>query len=159
MQQTAGDGSANVQICFESRLEHIGLAGTAINAMCLARGADPETAGAIELALVEVATNTVEHAYHGIAHGLVRIRVRFTDGRVDVEVSDAGDALPLERLAMAELPPINPDNVADLPEGGFGLALVCMIADSVEASTEEGWNYFRFSRKLARREPPSQEAG
>lgn len=159
MRHPGSDGNADVQICFESRLEHIGLAGTAINAMCIARGADPETAGAVELALVEVATNTVEHAYHGVPHGLVRIRVRFADGRVDVEVSDAGDALPLERLAMAELPPINPDAVDDLPEGGFGLALVCMIADSVEASTEEGWNFFRFSRKLARRETPMQEPG
>lgn len=159
MHQIEGDGSASVQICFESRLEHIGLAGTAINAMCQARGADTETAGAVELALVEVATNTVEHAYHGVEHGLVRIRVRFANGKVDVEVSDAGDALPLERLAMAELPPIDPDAIDTLPEGGFGLALVCMIADSVEASTEEGWNFFRFSRTLARRDPPQQEPG
>lgn len=140
-------------MCFESRLEHVSLGGAAIRAMCVVRGANDQTAGAIELAAVEIATNVVLHAYRGRSDAPVRIRVRFLSDRIAVEISDTGESIPRERLTNAELPPIVPELPDDLPERGFGLALVRLLADTVDVRIENGWNVQCFTRRLRRADP------
>jgi serine/threonine-protein kinase RsbW len=141
---------ASLELSFESRLEQVSLAGAAIRAMCEVRGADAEAAGAVELAAVEIATNVVEHAYSGRNDGPIRIRIQFRAERVIVEVLDVGRVVSADRIAHAELPRIVPELTEELPEGGFGLALVRLLADSVEVRREKGWNVLRFTRRLVR---------
>lgn len=147
----------HLELRFESRLELVSLAGAAVRAMCEVRGVDPESTSAIELLAVEIATNVVEHGYQGRAGEPVQLRISFGDEQVDVEVADTGEVLPAERVANAELPEILLDATEDLPEGGFGLALVRMLADTVEVTSKEGWNVLRFTRRLKRRDEAPEE--
>jgi serine/threonine-protein kinase RsbW len=139
-----------MEISFESRLEHVSLAGVALRAMCESRGADALTANAVELAAVEAANNVVEHAYDADCAGPVRIVVRFEEDAVDVEVADLGRGVPPEQLANAALPEIGSE-LDDLPEGGFGLALLRALTDEVATGVRDGWNILRFRRSLAPR--------
>ncbi len=148
----------HLELRFESRLELVSLAGAAVRAMCEVRGVDPESASAIELLAVEIATNVVEHGYQGRSGEPVQLRITFGDEQVDVEVADTGEVLPAERVANAELPEILLHATEDLPEGGFGLALVRMLADTVEVTSKEGWNVLRFTRRLKRRDAPEEQA-
>jgi serine/threonine-protein kinase RsbW len=143
--------TARLAVSFESRLEHVSLAGAAVRAMCEARGLDSESTAAVELATVEVTTNAVEHAYHGRSDQPVKIEVAFHDDHVEVAVSDRGSPVPPERLATAELPAIEVERAEHLPEGGFGLALLRMLTDEVSATSRDGWNTLRFVRRLGPR--------
>ena len=142
--------SAALELGLESRLELVSLAGAAVRAMCVARGADATSAVAVELSVVEIAANVVEHAYAGRQDGPIWIRLDFWPGRVVVEIADLGEGIPASQISEAKLPAIDVENVLDLPEGGFGLALVRMLVDSFEVNREKGWNVLRFTRSLAR---------
>jgi serine/threonine-protein kinase RsbW len=134
-----------MELRFESEMREVSLAGAAIHAICTASGLAADAVRAVELAVVELASNAVKHAYGGRTDGPIRVNVTVDDGTATVEVRDAGRALPPHRLADARIPEIPLDRVYDLPEGGFGLGMVRALVDAIEVTLENGWNVLRFT--------------
>lgn len=104
---------------------------------------DETTIHSIELAVHEVATNIVDHAYPedqagGIEASLTvsgRLRRKLT-----VELSDTGT--PFDAAA------VNPVNL-DLPqEGGYGLFLAQALMDEVHYERKAGRNIWRLTKRL-----------
>lgn len=75
----------------------------------------------VELALQEVAVNSVKHAYNGHP-GTIEIRAEADPDTVRIRLFDSGSQ-------ATELPNTAPDP-AELPVGGFGLMIVKQLTDS-----------------------------
>jgi serine/threonine-protein kinase RsbW len=80
-------------------------------------GASVEVTEAVALAVSEVVTNAVVHAYEGLDRGDVRVSCRAEGERFIVEVADEGSGFWLRR---------------DSPGLGHGLAMVGAVADTLD---------------------------
>jgi len=106
----------------------------------LADGDVPQAAVApVLIACDEILSNVVNH---GGADAGVEVAVRVRDGRVDVEVVDAG--APFDPTAAA-----TPDTdlaLEDRKIGGLGIYLVREMMDRVDYERRDGRNRLQFSK-------------
>jgi serine/threonine-protein kinase RsbW len=100
-----------------------------------------EGAGEVELALVEALTNVIRHGY-GPEGGPVRVEASALPPLVTLRISDWGRPIPGEALAGAGLSrfDFDPDDLAELPEGGMGLSLITVLMDDVAYRSDQGQN-------------------
>lgn len=109
-------------------------------------GADGvEVGDCIALALTEVLNNCVEHAYQGSGRGRVIIETELPPGAVILHVSDRGRPPPLSLVRAAPLP--DPE---DMPESGWGWALIHRLSDRVDYARRDGWNRLTLERRFWR---------
>jgi serine/threonine-protein kinase RsbW len=115
-------------------------------AFALAAGAPEEVTHAVALAVSEVVTNAVVHAYAGREPGSVGVRCRSAGERVTVEVVDEGSGIAARD---------------DSPGVGHGLAIVGALAQTLEvASRRDGPGTvvtMSFAPSARRREAPELE--
>lgn len=91
-----------------------------------------EEAGRVELVLAEALNNIVEHAFPG-KQGIGHIAIacaHHSDG-LHLRITDDGERLPDRADAVASQASLNV-NIADLPEGGFGLSLIQDLAKDIQ---------------------------
>jgi serine/threonine-protein kinase RsbW len=112
-----------------------------------ARRIPDDAAGALELALAEVLNNIVEHAYAGLPPGPVEILLRLGDEKLECRVVDHGHPMPGLMLPNGEMQPIG-ETVDDLPEGGWGWALIKMLTTSLCYTRNRNANQLSFSVPL-----------
>lgn len=108
-----------------------------------------ERVAAIDLCIVELVTNIVDHSYRGAA-GEIRLDLDLGDGAAVLTVIDDGPAFdPLSVPA-----PGIPASIEEAPIGGYGIHLVRSSADACEYARREGRNVFtaRFGAPSGRQE-------
>lgn len=107
---------------------------------------DEETAGDLELAMVEALTNIVRHAYPDGARQPIWIAIDYAPGKLDLVLRDRGQALPDGLLEARALPP-SPDELAleDLPESGQGLLMIQGCVDQVAYVRDGDFNQMTLS--------------
>jgi serine/threonine-protein kinase RsbW len=113
-------------------------------AFAAAAGAPQNVTDALELALSELVTNVVLHAYVGQEPGQVRVRCQADAGRIVVEVADDGVG-------------VAPRD--DSPGVGHGLALVGGLADTLEVAAGPGGRGTVVTMSFAGGERPPQLSG
>ena len=107
---------------------------------------DETTIHSIELAVHEVATNIVDHAYPDNPAGQIEANLTISGGtlgskrRLAVELSDTG--LPFDATAVA------PVNLEVPQESGYGLFLAEALMDEVHYERRAGRNIWRLTKKL-----------
>jgi serine/threonine-protein kinase RsbW len=106
---------------------------------------------AVEIALCEALTNIVQHGFAGAVGAPVDVSCVEDANAFVVEVRDTGCAIPRTKLEAAGPASFafDPDAIAALPEGGFGLGLVKAAFDEVDYRSEEGVNLLRLQKRLA----------
>ncbi|MCB2128374.1 MAG: ATP-binding protein [Rhodobacteraceae bacterium] len=109
-----------------------------------ARRIPDDAAGALELALAEVLNNIVEHAYAGLPPGPVELELRLGSEMLDCRVIDHGHPMPGLMLPKGEMQPIAA-TVDDLPEGGWGWALIKTLTTSLCYTRDQNANQLSFS--------------
>lgn len=82
-----------------------------------------------ELCLAEVFNNFVEHGLEERPYIEISIFVKTTPTARRFLLLDTGRQVPCDAYRMACMPEIDHQVPADFPEGGFGLALVKMLAE------------------------------
>ena len=114
----------------------------ALDAEAVADGAADD----ILLVMGEILNNVVEHSVAGISDAQIEIEVLRDADRVLVEVGDRGRPLPPSLLTSAELPavPDDPEDIAALPEGGFGWFIIHALAQDMLYEREGGANRLSF---------------
>jgi serine/threonine-protein kinase RsbW len=137
-----------LQLVIESRLGNVALVGVAIRSSCLAVGMDESAAAEVELAVVEVVNNCIEHAYGRSEAGQVTVLLEIADGTLQIKVSDRGRQMPAGLLADAAHLDFDPTDIANLPEGGMGLALVKQLMPDVRYESNAGTNVLTMIRRL-----------
>jgi anti-sigma regulatory factor (Ser/Thr protein kinase) len=126
-------------------------------------GHDPQLPDMVALAVHEVCTNQIAHAYRGRGGGrlCVTVTVSGAPRSIVVETLDTGSAIDLQRhaalarwtapdsadettVAFSQLPVPGPST-----EGGYGLYLITTIMDEVTYSTAPTSNRWRLVKRLA----------
>jgi serine/threonine-protein kinase RsbW len=138
------------QFVVQPTLEDVAQAVQALQRALPARLPEPDR-HALEIALCEVLTNIVQHGLAGAAGAPIEVSCEERADAVVVEVRDSGRAIPRERLDAAgpDAFDFDSDDLAALPQGGFGLALVKAAFDVVDYRSEDGVNCMHLEKRLA----------
>lgn len=142
------------RIAFEimSDAERIGPAvDQLLEPLTLAAGAglDADRLDDVRLCVTEALNNCVEHAYQGRPGNAIWLELRDEQDCIVVALADRGSAPPEHLLdgprpSFAVAPgfdqSLSGQNVASLPEGGWGWQLIRLLADDVRLSHDQGWN-------------------
>jgi serine/threonine-protein kinase RsbW len=125
-----GAEARSVRLTIPARAEYITLGRLALTALAGVHAVSEETLHDLKLALTEACTNSVKHAYDDHGRGSVDIVYELQPDRLAVEVGDAGSGFePREE---------GPEPVAELEEGGLGIAIIRALTDEVEIGEREG---------------------
>jgi anti-sigma regulatory factor (Ser/Thr protein kinase) len=95
----------------------------------------------LQLAVSELATNIIRHAYRDHQSGALEMRGVGEDGRVTLEFWDTGKA-------YVRTPPKLPD-LESLAEGGYGSFIIQQCVDMVTYDREDGLrNHWRLEKQF-----------
>jgi serine/threonine-protein kinase RsbW len=105
---------------------------------------------AIELAMAEALTNIVQHGYGGDSSRPIRVRLSERPGALEVDVWDQGRPVPGDKLEQADDTTFqyDPTDLAKLPEGGMGLALIKAAFHEVHYRRRAGVNRLHLVRRM-----------
>jgi len=131
--------SAKVELLLTGSMDHLRLVWQTGEALIepLAFREDPEgTRYNVLLALQEMVTNILRHAYQGDEANPVSLEFEVDADCFSVVLKDCGAAFnPLEHK-------LTPEELEGMPEevGGYGIMITTMVMDKVEYERENGWN-------------------
>lgn len=103
--------------------------------------------GEVELVIAEVLNNIAEHGGIESLNHLISLKWHTSD-RLCINVIDAGQCIPTGTITNAQMPNLDTE-IDELPEGGFGCALVDILCSKVHAKRRGSFNTLRlyFSKK------------
>ena len=124
-------------VTIETRLEELTRLTEAVEALGEQEDWSPGLVGKVNLALEELALNTINHGHDG---GLHEITVTFnsTDDALTIDVVD--DGKPFDPLTDVPEPDVNAP-LNDRAIGGLGIFLVRKLMDELSYRREEGRNH------------------
>lgn len=104
--------------------------------------AAPEDINLCELALQELLTNLVEHAYKENPSGQITVNLTYRSEHIQIDTKDSGHEAKVD-LSVVEMP-----DPSEMAEGGYGLAIIQSVMDEVKHTYENGWNHWQLIKKL-----------
>lgn len=99
--------------------------------------------GTLELVLAEAMNNVVEHAHGDSGGGAIEVAVSHQGGALTCELIDDGIPMP-DGDPPAPEGVVLPDEIDDMPEGGFGWLLIRELACDLDYARSEGRNRLTF---------------
>jgi serine/threonine-protein kinase RsbW len=134
----------DIRLSIDSRLEQVRVLSGALHGIGKELQLSDDKLGQLELMMVEAVNNVIEHAYELQAGNDVRVRVEYSPQAVHLIISDSGHTMPDELHSEAREMP-NPE---DLPEGGWGMGLIHLLADSILYIRDAKGNHLHVSKQL-----------
>lgn len=95
------------------------------------------------LALQEMVTNVLRHAYEGDDDKPVEVQFTVTDESFEVELRDQGPAFDPLGHDVSEL---LADTSMPTAAGGFGIHISRLVMDRLEYRRQNGWNVLRMAK-------------
>jgi len=134
--------SRDASLAVECRLENLRVLAAAVR-----RIATP-ILGAVatdqlDVALTELCSNIIRHGHRNRPSAMLHVGVRGHADRVEVELRDQGPAFIAEPPAMPSVEVA----LEDLPEGGFGLAIVAATMDEFAQRRDGDTNVTRIVKR------------
>jgi serine/threonine-protein kinase RsbW len=133
----------SVELRITARPENVGLARLALSGVAAVAHASAADVADLKLAVSEVCTNAVQHAYpaRGATDGWIVVRYTLRDDLLKVEVEDTGIGF-------------DPENVQAAPqrtesEGGMGLAILRAVTDELEIDSGASGTRVVFAKRLS----------
>ncbi|MEM1274276.1 MAG: ATP-binding protein [Pseudomonadota bacterium] len=110
----------------------------------------PSWLATIELVGAEVLNNIVEHSFTDCANAnaFIEIDADLRDEFLTLKVVDNGVAMPGGSVPRPPFPKVNGVPVEDLPEGGFGWALIHELSSEVHYKRSDDRNVLTLLLKL-----------
>ncbi len=134
--------TSTVELRIAARPENVALARLALVGVASVAGASREETADLKLAVSEICTNAVVHAYAGAQEdGGVVLRYSVGDGVVTVEVEDAGAGFDAQ---------IEPDPVTSPRDGTLGLSIARSVSDDFLIESGDSGTRVVFSKNLSR---------
>lgn len=118
--------SPNFKICISGTAPEVRRALAQVRDELKAADSPEDQMGRVETVLAEVLNNIVEHALVAKSSKLIEVWGQDTGSSWQFRICDTGRPLPNNQLPAKELPSID-TGFLDLPEGGFGWAMVHML--------------------------------
>jgi len=100
---------------------------------------------ACEIALREVLTNVVKHAYQNNSNNKIKISFELINNKITISITDFGISKKIFEKAKLDY---DPNDIENLPEGGFGLFIIEKIMDYTEYIVENGKNTYTMIKLL-----------
>ena len=132
----------------DSQLSNTTLVAMAVRGVCAMTTLSPVEINRLELCLVEIVNNAIEHAYGNEAGHPVEVCVGLGKKTMSISVSDWGASIPSEVIENNQPEELNPDHPESWLCSGRGLHIVNKLMDGVSYETEAGKNSFLMSKKL-----------
>ncbi len=130
-------------VVIRSSLDHLGAVRSFLRGFCVARsscGLTDHELNLVELAVNEVASNIMRHAYHGDPTRTISIRIAKDDSTVRIRLTHSGD--PFAAPGKVPVP-----RVGGPREGGFGLFIISQAVDKVDyGQDDEGNQYIELTK-------------
>ena len=142
------DSKQLLRLQIDSQLSNTTLVAMAVRGVCAMTTLSPVEINRLELCLVEIVNNAIEHAYGNEAGHPVEICVWLKKTSMNISVSDWGISIPSDVIDSQEPEEINPDHPESWLCSGRGLHIVNKLMDDVSYETEEGKNSFIMSKAL-----------
>lgn len=111
-------------------------------------GISEEIAGQCELALQELLTNLVDHAYENNPNGQITVRMAGSRAQIFLQTEDTG--IP----AAINLSDVHMPDPEDLAEGGYGMAIIRSLMDDVRCDSAQGRNIWTLVKNLGSGKEP-----
>ncbi len=104
----------------------------------------------VELGVAEALTNIVEHGFGGKGGQPIRLRMTDRPGALVIDLWDSGRPIPDGLLEQADETTFQYDttDMAQLPEGGLGLALIKTAFHEVRYRRRQGLNRLQMVRRM-----------
>ena len=99
--------------------------------------------GEIELVLAEVLNNIAEHGGRESINHPISLKWHTSDG-LCINVINVGRCIPTGTITNAQMPNLDTE-IDDLPEGGFGWALVDILCSKVRSKRRGSFNTLRLN--------------
>ena len=111
----------------------------------------------MELAVVELLTNVINHSEGAAKNALISIRCKYTGDDFAVTVSDSGRALSAnvasaytdEVVSMPDIDVTSLDDILELPESGWGIQLIKSVCDEVSYNRVADKNVYKLTFDLS----------
>ena len=135
------DQGQALRLEIDSELANTTLIAMAVRGLCAMTALSPVEVNRVELCVVEIVNNAIEHAYDYEKGHKVEIVVYLGPTALTVTVSDWGKPLAKGKLESASLP-ADPDDPALWLSSGRGLPIVHSLMDSVNYQRDGNKNSF-----------------
>ncbi len=132
----------NENLIVRADYKDIRLACERLKTLLTQAGALEENIGLCELALQELLTNLVTHAYEGDPNGQITVRLAGNHEQVFIQTEDSG--IP----AQVNLDEVYMPDPGDLAEGGYGLAIIHSVMDEIRYESLQGINIWKLMKRL-----------
>ncbi len=135
-----------VEVSLLSDPKYLAVVCTMIREFARLHGMVEELLRKIELAVDEVCSNVIVHAYEGRHDAVYRVRCTYDEPRLVIEVFDRGHSFSLEQCPKPKLE----GPLKSRGTGGLGIHFIRKIMDEVEYEGHLGGeNCFRMIKKVA----------
>ena len=142
----------SLEISLGNELREIAGVAARIDEFCASRDLQ-HAAYAVNLAIDEILTNTIEHGYEDDERHRIELIVRVEEESLVVVIVD--DSLPFD-LGIAPERDLDA-SLEDTALGGLGLFLVHQMMDSVDYRREQGCNVVTLVKHTRNAEPPPSD--
>ncbi len=132
----------SLTIGIDSCLPNTVLVAMAVRGLCEMTELSPVEVNRIELCLVEIVNNAIEHAYENKPGQKVETQVELTRQSVSITVSDWGHSIPEEKLDISSLVREDIQNPDSLQSSGRGIYIVKNLMDDIQYYSRDGKNSF-----------------
>lgn len=129
---------------FEAKFENIGLCIERVEEYLLSVGVDSYVSSICMLALSEALNNVVEHSYADCSDGEIKLLVSVDEERILFQIEDRGNSSPENLYTLVGDMP----DPFDLPEGGWGLAVIDSVMDNIDYCCKDGVNQLDLIKRI-----------
>jgi anti-sigma regulatory factor (Ser/Thr protein kinase) len=140
----------SIGLYIQSRLDQVRLIRAAMSGVLNHLRVAQDDIYALELAVTEIANNSVEHGYEEAEDKQIEVIIRLSGRVVEIDMKDSAELFPeaVRMRLMADPEPIEePDEQWTMR--GHGLLIVGHLVDSINLTYEMGHNCISMKRRVA----------
>ncbi len=139
---------ATLSLEIDSKLSNTTLMAMAVRGVCAMTTLSPVETNRLELCLVEIVNNAIEHAYENQAGNSVHVQLELDDAVIRLIVSDYGKSIPQDSLQKDAESELNPEQSDTWLCSGRGLHIVNKLMDAVSYQRIGEKNSFIMEKRL-----------
>ena len=138
-----------IKLEITSCYEHVALASRGLMVIVSRYYDSPDFVGEIELCFVEIANNTVEHAYLDSNTQTIWIELDLTPEQLIMRIKDNGEPMPESSLAQdVDWDALDKQDPESWETSGRGLQIVKDLMDEVTYTSTPEFNTFTFAKNV-----------
>ncbi|WP_020583549.1 ATP-binding protein [Endozoicomonas elysicola] len=136
-----------VRLEIDSELANTTLVAMAVRGLCAMTTLSPVEVNRVELCVVEIVNNAIEHAYGSEKGHKVEVSVNLLKSYLTLTISDWGKPMDEGKLGDKNFP-VDADDPAAWLCSGRGLPIVQSLMDKVEYQSVDDKNSFIMSKQI-----------